>query len=450
MLRVPNFFKFSFLLALMIFSTAAFGQDLGNIGGSKTKPKTTPATTTKKTTTPKTKTATVAKKTAPKTTTVPKTVKKTTKKEVVTKTKPQVAKQTTPIQTEKAVVVTPVKTTNDVYDERFENAIDEGNAARDERNYVKAEYAYRRAQSIRAEDSRAVYGLGNIYSDQQRWEESEKAYREAISIDPNSPYAYIALSFVLVQPVSGSDLLERYEEAEKMARRAIQLDPQNTYAHDQLGVALELRGVITQETEGAYRRAIQIDPDSALAYAHLGRLLRRKGMINESTVAYSKAIALSTDVPTMILVAEVMQSQQRYTESEQLLRRALRDDPKNPTALFLLGRALTTRSSFDEAEQILKKSVLVSPTSFVSYSLLGSLYLRKGNYPEAEKTLFKALQVASASEKKRLAQEFENVGDALMKIGKRADAVRIYKQAVQLDGEKTTLAGKLAGAQGSE
>ncbi|MGC2235738.1 MAG: tetratricopeptide repeat protein [Pyrinomonadaceae bacterium] len=444
------------MLALMIFSSIlAFGQDLGNIGGSKTKPKTTPATTTKKTTPTKTKTATVIKKTTPKTTpkttTTAKTTKKTTKKEIVTKNKPQVvAKQNTQSQAQNTVVITPAKTTNDVYDERFEDAIDEGNAARDDRNYVKAENAYRRAQTIRAEDSRAVYGLGNIYSDQQRWEEAEKSYREAIRIEPGSPYAYIALSFVLVQPISGSDLLERYEEAERMARRAIQLDPQNTYAHDQLGVALELRGVITQETENAYRRAIQIDADSALAYAHLGRLLRRKGMINESTTAYSKAITLSTDVPTMILVAEVMQSQQRYTDSEQLLRRALRDDPKNPTALFLLGRALTTRASFDEAESVLKKSVLVSPTSFVSYSLLGSLYLRKGNYAESEKTLFKALQVASPSEKKRLAQEFENVGDALMKIGKRSDAVRIYKQAVQLDGEKTTLAEKLAGAQRSE
>ena len=204
------------------------------------------------------------------------------------------------------------------------------------------------------------------------------------------------------------------------------------------------------ETENAYRKAIQIDPNSAAAYAHLGRLLRRKGLIKESNEAYSKAIQLSTEVPTMILVAEVMQSQQRYLESEQLLRSALRVDPKNPNALFLLGRALTTRSSFEEAQKVLKKSLEVCPDNFLGYLLLGSVYERQGNLPEAEKNLFKALQVVSPNEKKRLAQEFETVGDGWMRAGKKQDAARIYQQAIVLDAEKPALANKLAGTRGSD
>jgi cytochrome c-type biogenesis protein CcmH/NrfG len=95
--------------------------------------------------------------------------------------------------------------------------------------------------------------------------------------------------------------------------------------------------------------------------------------------AYRNAIQYSTDVPTMILVADVMQSQQKYLESEQLLRRALKEDDRNPTALFLLGRALTTRASYEEAEKVLKKSAEISPNSFVSYALLGSMSMRRGN-----------------------------------------------------------------------
>jgi len=442
------------LFALTLFTSVfAFGQDLGNssglTGASKNKPK-ADSTTSRKTATTKSKAA-ATKKVTPKTTTAStKTTKKTTtpvKKQVISKTKPQITpKQNTETQT--SVVIT--KPATEVYDERFEDAIDEGNAARDERDYVSAEKAYRRAQSIRRDDARAIYGLGNIYSDQQRWDEAERAYREAIKLDPNSEYAYIALSYVLVQPVFGTDLLDRYEEAEKLVRQAIRLDPQNPFAHDQLGVALESRGVITQETENAYRKAIQIEPNSAAAYAHLGRLLRKKGLLKESTEAYGKAIRLSTDVPTMILVAEVMQSQQRYTDSEQLLRSALRQDPKNPSALFLLGRALTTRSNFEEAQKVLKKSLEVSPNNFNGYVLLGSLYTRQGNLPEAEKNLYKALQVVSPSEKKRLAQEFETVGDGWMRANKRKDAARVYQQAATLDTEKTALADKLARAQGSD
>lgn len=291
--------------------------------------------------------------------------------------------------------------------------------------------------------------MGNLFSDQQRWEEAERAYRQAIQLEPNSPEAHIALSFVLTQPVVGSNLADRYTEAEKMARKAVQLDENSAVAHDQLGVALELRGLIEEETQNAYRKAIQIDPGFALAYAHLGRLLRRNGLTNESSAAYRDAIRLATDVPTMILVADVMQSQQRFTESEQLLRRALRDDPKNPTALFLLGRALTTRGSYDEAEKVLKSSVEVSPNSFVSYALLGSLYARRNKFEEAEKILMRALPVISLNEKRRLSQEFEFVGDGFMRIGKGKDAARVYRQAIALDGDKSLLANKLNKAQKS-
>ena len=283
------------------------------------------------------------------------------------------------------------KTTGEFAD-LFEKAIIEGNEERNNRNYSKAEDAYLRAQSLKMEDFRAVYGLGNLYSDQGRWEEAEKAYKTAIEMAPEESATYIALSFVLTQPLAGKNLLERYALAEKMTRRAIELDAENALAYDQLGVALELQGKISDETLNAYNKSIELDPTSALAYAHLGRLLRKKGAIKESSKAYINAIQFSVDVPTMILVADVMQSQQRYLESEQLLRRALREDPKNPTALFLLGRALTTRGNYEEAEQVLKKSAEVSPNSFVSYKLLGSLYSRQGKFEEAEEVFAKGFK----------------------------------------------------------
>ncbi len=149
----------------------------------------------------------------------------------------------------------------------------------------------------------------------------------------------------------------------------------------------------------------------------------------------------------MILVADVLQSQQRYADSEQLLRRALREDPKNPTALLLLGRALTTRGAYTEAETILKKSVEISPNSFVSYVLLGSLYSRRGDFLSAEKTLNNALKVISENERKNLAHAFETVGDGYLNSGKKTDAARVYRQAIALDNQKEALTRKLARTQ---
>lgn len=458
MLRAVKQYGFGLILSVLLLSPAlVHGQDLGSTNGLFRSPnpstkKNNPAP--EKKSAPKVETA----KSTPK----PVRTKSVSKTKVVKpRSKPQtvVAKETTsknsaPLNQpdnsiQKNTVITVGKTDSAETEALFERALDEGNAARDERNYVAAEVAYNRAKKLKPKDALAIYGLGNIYSDQQRWEEAEKAYRQAIELDPNSPEAHIALSFVLTQPVIGTELSERYAEAEKTARRAIQLDPANAVAYDQLGVALELRGQIGGETQNAYKKAIQLDPNYALAYAHLARLLRRNGLNTQSNAAYQNAVKFASDIPTMILVADVMQSQQRYAESEQLLRRALSGDAKNPTALFLLGRALTTSGNFAEAEKLLKKSVEVSPNSFVSYTALGSLYARQGNYAEAERVLMRALQVVSPNENKRLALEFEAIGDGFMRVGKKRDAARVYRQALSLDKERGALNQKISQAEKS-
>jgi tetratricopeptide (TPR) repeat protein len=102
-------------------------------------------------------------------------------------------------------------------DDLFEDLIDQGNHSRDDRNYVAAESAYTRAKAIKPRDSRAVYGLGNLFSDQLRWQEAEKAYRTALEIEPNDAIAHIALSYVLTQPVTAPNLSDRYAGSEKCA-----------------------------------------------------------------------------------------------------------------------------------------------------------------------------------------------------------------------------------------
>ncbi|HRI02662.1 MAG TPA: tetratricopeptide repeat protein [Pyrinomonadaceae bacterium] len=456
---MSSFFRlFAIIASIGIGAVCVSGQDLGSsnklFGGAKTTTTSKPKTVKK--TTPKKK-ATTAKTATPK----PKPAKP---KATTTATKP--GKTTTAVKpktTPKATGGNSGPTTFEVRPSKsgerdvpvtaasnrlYETLIQEGNNARDDRNYSAAETAYQRARAIKPKDSRAVYGLGNLYSDQQRWEEAETAYRAALQIDPKEAFTHVALSYVLTQPLSAPNLSDRYEEAENLARTAIQLAPKNQLAFDQLGVSMELRGLIGAETENAYRRAIELDPSFAPAYAHLGRLLRRRGLTKESAAAYQNAIQRSTDVATMILVADVMQSEQRYAESERLLRKAVEGDPKNPSALLLLGRAYIAQGNFVEAESILRRSLTVSANSFMPNSLLGSLYTRQGRFEQAESALLEAVRSVPLSEKRRLSQQFEAVGDGYLKTGRRISAQRSYMQAMSLDGENPALALKLSRSKG--
>lgn len=437
--------------ALALFlSVGAAAQDLGSsnvlFGGKKKEPSSStkqrtssrPAAKRKSTTAKKSSSSTAKKSTS---TASKKTTTKRTDSKVASSTKTETQKfEIRPARTDP-----PTATKSVVSEEEFEDLIDNGNAARDDRDYSAAEAAYKRARAIKPKDYRASYGLGNLYSDQQRWEEAENAYRTALQLSPSNAFTHIALSYVLTQPISAPNLSDRYEEAEKLARRAIELSPRTALGFDQLGVSMELRGLIGQQTETAYRKALQLDDSFAPAYAHLGRLLRRRGSNRESVEAYEKAIERATDVGTMVVVAEIMQSEQRFKESESLLRKAVNVDPHNPAALILLGRALIALSKFDEAERVLKRSLSASQNSFTSNSLLATLYTRQRSYEMAEDSLMQALRSVPSYEHRLLAQQFVAVGDGYSSLGKRDLATRVYRQAAKLDPDNGSLAGKLAG-----
>lgn len=336
-------------------------------------------------------------------------------------------------------------------EEMVEDKLDEGNEARDARNYPEAEKAYREAIQLKPRDHRAYYGLGNIYTDQQRWEEAEKAYRQASTYNKLSVDAFVALSYVLVQPRSGESLAKRLVDAEMAARRAIQLQPINAIAFDRLGVALEGRGLINSDTEAAYRRAVELDPQFAAAFVHLGRLLRKMGRPSEAEPNYSRAKELASDAPTLVFVAEAFDSEQRYNEAEPLLRRALQMDARNVGALFFLGKLLVAMRRYDEAEPVLKSVIEISPRSVAPYSLLGSVFLRLERWEDSEGVYTRAGQYASVGDRKHLAGSFglTGVGDGYMKAGRASDALRVYLLAQEWDPNNPDLSIRIARARGN-
>jgi tetratricopeptide (TPR) repeat protein len=333
--------------------------------------------------------------------------------------------------------------------ERIEDLLEKGNEARDARNYALAEESYQEVLKLKSRDARAAYGLGNVYSDQQRWDEAEAAYRNSVAWAPTNADAYVALSVVLVQPRAGdSDNAKRFADAEQFARRSVQIDPKNAVGWDRLGVALQTRGLTNSETEHSYRRAIDLDPQFAVAYAHLARVLNRTGRPGEAAPLYQKATELAKDPATLNLIADSLQNEQLWPQSEPVLKRALELDPKNPNSLLLMGRYLIVYRRFQEAEPFLKSATEVSSRSFLPFSLLGRVYLGMDRFSEAEANYERASSFAATGERKQLAGMFgfEGVGDGYLKSNQKDKAVRAYQRALELDPGNSGAAQKLAKA----
>ncbi|HEX7330516.1 MAG TPA: tetratricopeptide repeat protein [Pyrinomonadaceae bacterium] len=332
--------------------------------------------------------------------------------------------------------------------ERVEELLDKGNEARDARRFVEAEDAYKEVLKLKARDARAAYGLGNVYSDQQRWVDAEAAYRNSVTWAPTNADAYTALSVVLVQPRADGDNAKRFADAEAFARKSVQIDPKNAMGWDRLGVALQARGLANSETEHSYRRAIELDPQFAVAYAHLARVLNRNGKYTEAAPLYDKAIELAKDPATLNLIADSLQGEQLWPQSEPVLRKALDLDRTNLTSLFLMGRYLVVYKRYQEAEPYLKSATEISSRAFQPFNLLARVYLGMDRFSDAEATYERASALAGEGEKKQLAGlfGFEGVGDGYLKSNQKANAVRAYQRALELDPNNNGAAQKLARA----
>jgi tetratricopeptide (TPR) repeat protein len=333
-------------------------------------------------------------------------------------------------------------------EEKFQDAISDGNDARDARKFANAESSYRTALKLKPRESRAFQGLGNVFVDQQRWDDAEEAYRKAVEFSPNNPEALIALSFVLVQPRTGAVNAKRFSDAEYFAKHATQLQSNNALAFDRLGVAMMARGIFNSDTEATFRRAVELEPNFVVAQVHLARVLRHLNRAGEADPLYKSAIEKAADAPTLVLIADAMQSEQRWADSEPVLRRALGLDSRNPGALFLMGRLLSVSRKYVEAETILRTAVEVNPRFFQARNILARSYLALERYDDAYQTYDQAVDLASEADRKQLAGAFgfAGVGDGFMKAGRPKDAVRAYERGLQIDPASSELQTKIAAA----
>lgn len=333
-------------------------------------------------------------------------------------------------------------------EEKYQDALSDGNDARDARKYAAAEAAYRSAIKLKPRDARGPYGLGNVFADQQRWDEAEKAYRDALNAGQANVEVLLALSFVLVQPRTGAINAKRFADAEDFAHRATSLQPTNAESFDRLGVAMIARGIFNADSEAAFRRALELDPNFVVAKVHLARVLRHLNRFSEADPLYNSAIEQAKDAATLVLIADAMQSEQRWNDSEPVLNRALQLDAKNPGALFLLGRVMTVNKRYAEAESVFKRAGEINPKSFQVQNLLGRVYLGLERYDDAGKTYERAAELASDADRRQLGGSFGfgGVGDGFMKAGRTRDAVRAYDRALQLDPTNADVQQKAAAA----
>jgi len=170
--------------------------------------------------------------------------------------------------------------------------------------------------------------LGSITENLGLLDEAGRAFKRALEIDGRSADALVALGSLAIDQ-------RNYKTAVEYLRRACEIQEQPA-GFSLLGVALRNTGVLL-DAEAAYRSAIRINPEYEEAYYNLGVLLR----------------------------------DDRPSEAQPLLMRALELDPTYACAHRELGFLLSKRSPDAQAETHIRKAIELDPNDAWAHIYLG-------------------------------------------------------------------------------
>jgi TolB-like protein/Flp pilus assembly protein TadD len=229
---------------------------------------------------------------------------------------------------------------------------------------ARADAAIQQALALEPSLAEAVAGAATVALLKEDYAAAEAGFRRAIDLSPSSPTAYRGCSRLY-------GLMGRNDDSLRCATKAAELDPLSVGVNLVLGRALERVGRF-DDALARYRKAIEIDPSVPTSYlfvgstyAHgLGRLdlaipwFERAARIDPGSPTYSLALGGShvdlgnvaearrwladairhgaeyQDVATVEALVHLYEG--NLSRVEQISRRVLDTDPRNPHALNML------------------------------------------------------------------------------------------------------------------
>ncbi|HEY0006023.1 MAG TPA: tetratricopeptide repeat protein [Pyrinomonadaceae bacterium] len=260
--------------------------------------------------------------------------------------------------------------------------------------------------------------------------EAVAAARRAITLNPENREYLILLSQAF--EAGGS----RDKSALEDLQRVYDSDPTNFVALQLLARAKARTGQVDEAVK-LLRSKLNGSLEDFNLYLIISLLYTQAGRANDAVTSARKALALAPadrqDLATQALVV-LSSAQERAGDakgSEESLRKVLTREPNNATALNNLGYFLVERNErLNEALEMIQRAVRAEPTNPSFLDSLGWAYFKLGQFVEAERHLTEAARRDTTS-----ATIQEHLGDLYRQQGKLELARAAWQKALSLSTE---------------
>lgn len=216
-----------------------------------------------------------------------------------------------------------------------------------------------------------------------------------------------------------------YARAQQLnARMAADLTPRRAAALINAGKAAEARDLLKV-------LAATNEPDIAVLYLYAVAQRQTKDLAGAEATAKRLRVAAPTDPRGMYVLAQILEAKGDAVGAEASLRELLARDPQDATALNYLGYMFAERGArLDEAVDLVQRALKIEPDNPSFLDSLGWAYFQQGRLDLADRPLTDA---AAKLQSSSVVQD--HLGDLRFKQGRYADAIAAWERSLTGDGE---------------
>jgi tetratricopeptide (TPR) repeat protein len=222
--------------------------------------------------------------------------------------------------------------------------------------------------------------------------------------------------------------LGRLDSAQAALEKVISLAPGFAKPYEDLGQLFLARKMPEKATEH-FSTAVELDGNQATAYGGLANALAQTGKVVEAKAAHRQFMELSP-IAGALLEAERLLLDGDAAKAQQLCNRLLNKEPENTQVLRMLARIASDEDQHLTVEELLRRIIWLSPESWAPHIDFGRFLIEQSRIPEAIEQFNQAVVLND-----EIVDGHRLLGDAQAIIGKSAEALASYQQALLQDAQ---------------
>ncbi len=287
---------------------------------------------------------------------------------------------------------------------------------------------------------------------------AKNALKKAVELDPNLAEAYTALAELALtsQP-------QDIDEAIMLSEIAVKLDKDNFGGHRFLARLFTIKSNLgsgrlnseySEKAVKEWKEITRLDSRNAEGWAFLSAFYKETDQSSERIEAlrnwlssstpletgfYSRVMAREGDLSNenaSVKLGEALIEAGKTDEAVSVLTRAVSDSPENLEAVELLSQALENadKNSLKPAIEALRQAVYSNSDNLSLIELLAKTIAKSGNIDEASKYLKDLVFETSEKDSLSASSFLVTLGDIYSDVNRTDEAIRSYKDALQLRG----------------